>query len=120
LSLLILIYTTFPILLPLQIAQAQNDSTAAQNITYHGIPTTISKEAQEELQKITFDPSNLKVPDLYDLNGWKKQYSYSESIFRELSQPIIDSYQPNITETKLGGIQVLDVKPKNWNDNGKV
>jgi hypothetical protein len=79
-SVLILIYTTFPILLPLQIAQAQNDSTAAQNITYHGIPTTISKEAQEELQKITFDPSNLKVPDPYDLNGWKKQYNYSESI----------------------------------------
>ena len=117
---LILIYTTFPILLPLHFAQAQNDSTAAQNITYHGIPTTISKEAQEELQKITFDPSDLKVPDPYDLNGWKKQYNYSESIFRELSQPIIDSYQPNITETKLGRIQVLDVKPKNWNDNGKV
>jgi epsilon-lactone hydrolase len=114
-----LIYTTFPISLPLHFAQAQN-STAAQNITYQGIPTTISKEAREELRKITFDPSLLKVPDPSDLNGWKKQYHDSESIFVELSQPIIDSYQPNITETKLGGLQILDIKPKNWKDNGKV
>jgi hypothetical protein len=55
-----LMYTTFPILLPLHFAQAQN-STAGQNITYQGIPTTITKEAQEELRKITFDPSILKV-----------------------------------------------------------
>jgi hypothetical protein len=50
-AVLILIYTTFPILLPLHFAQAQN-STGAQNITYQGIPTTISKEAQEELRMI--------------------------------------------------------------------
>ena len=119
-AVLILICTIFPILLPLHVAHAQNNSIAAQNITYQGIPTTISKEVQEELRKITFDPLNLEVPEPSDLNGWKKQYNYSESIFRELSQPLIDSYQPNITETKLGRIQVLDVKPKNWNENGKV
>ena len=117
---LILIYTTFPSLLPLHFAQGQNNSTSAQSITYQGIPTTISKEAQEELRKIAIDFSNLKVPDPYDLNEWKKQYNYSESIFRQLSQSIVESYQPNITETKLGGLQVLDVKPKNWDDNGKV
>jgi epsilon-lactone hydrolase len=118
-AVLILIHTIFPILLPLHFVQAQN-STAAQNNTYQGIPTTISREAQEELQKITLYPSNLKVPDPSDIDGWKKQYNYSESIFRELSQPIMDSFQSNITETKLGGLQVLDVKPKNWNDSGKV
>ena len=115
---LVLIYTTFPILS--RFIQAQNDSTSAQNITYQGIPTTISKEAQEELRKIIFDPSNLKAPEPYDLDGWTQQYNYSESIFRQLSQPIIDSYQPNITESKLGGLQVFDVKPKDWNDNRKV
>jgi acetyl esterase/lipase len=115
---LVLIYTTFPILS--RFIQAQNDSTSAQNITYQGIPTTISKEAQEELRKITFDPSDLKVPDPYDLDGWKKQYNYSESIFRQLSQPIVDSYQHNITEAKLGGLQVFDVKPKNWSDHRKM
>ena len=116
---LILIYTTFPTLLPSYFAEAQN-TTTPKNITYQGIPTTISEEAQEELRKITFNPTILNVPDPSDLNGWKKQYNNSESMFAELSQPIIDLYQPNITETKLGGVQVLDIKPRNWNDNGKV
>jgi epsilon-lactone hydrolase len=116
---LILIYTTFPTLLPSYFAEAQN-STTPKNITYQGIPTTISEEAQEELRKITFNSTILKVPDPSDLNGWKKQYNNSESMFAELSQPIIDLYQPNITETKLGEVQVLDIKPRNWNDNGKV
>jgi acetyl esterase/lipase len=31
-----------------------------------------------------------------------------------------DLYGPNITETILGGINVLDIKPKGWLDNGKV
>jgi hypothetical protein len=56
-TVLILIYTTFQNLLP-SFAEAQNSTT--QNIT-QGIPTTISKEAQEELQKVTFDPSH-KIP----------------------------------------------------------
>ena len=60
-TILFLIHTIFPNLLPLYFAQAQN-STASQNITYQNIPTTISIEAQEELRKITFDPSFLKVP----------------------------------------------------------
>ena len=74
------------------------NSTTPKNITYQGIPTTILEEAQEELRKITFSPANLKVPDPRDLNGWKKQYNNSESMLAELSQPIIDLYQPNISE----------------------
>ena len=41
-------------------------------------------------------------------------------MFSELSKPIVELYQPNITKTKLGDVQVLDIKPKNWKDNGKV
>jgi hypothetical protein len=68
---LILIYATFPTLLPSYFAEAHN-STTPKNITYQGIPTTISEEAQEELRKITFNPTILKVPDPSDVNGWKK------------------------------------------------
>jgi epsilon-lactone hydrolase len=38
----------------------------------------------------------------------------------QMSQPIVESYQPNITATKLRDINVLDIKPKDWKDNGKV
>ena len=116
-TVLIATHTTFVDLSSSHFALAQNSAT--QNVT-RNIPTTISKEAQEELQKITFDPSIMKSPDPTDLNGWKKQYDNFESINEQLSQPIVDLYQPNITNATLGGIYVLDIKPKNWNDNGKV
>ena len=54
------------------------------------------------------------------MNGWKKLYQEHESMDLFHSQSIKDLYQPNITETKLGGVNVLDIKPKNWHDNGKV
>jgi epsilon-lactone hydrolase len=118
-AILFLIYITFPNLLPWYFAEAQN-STATQNTTYQGIPTTISKEAQEELRQTKFDPSILNLPDPSDLVGWKKQHRNFESLFIELSQPITDLYQSNITETKIGKVEVIDIKPKNWKDNGKV
>jgi acetyl esterase/lipase len=48
----------------------------------------------------------------------KIQQMNSMTIFE--SQPIIDSYQSNVTYTKLGGLNVLDVKPQDWKDNGKI
>ena len=116
-TVLIVTHTTFVDLSSSHFALAQNSAT--QNVTRY-IPATISKEAQEELQKITFDPSLMRSPDPNDLEGWKKQYDSFESINEQLSQSIVDLYQPNITNATLGGIYVLDIKPKNWNDNGKV
>ncbi len=102
-------------------ATSIGNSTDIQNDTFQvHIPTTISKEAQEELSKITVNPSTLKAPDPSDLKGWEQQYRETESFFINESQQIIDLYRPNITETDLGGIQVIDIKPKNWEDNGKV
>ena len=108
-AILILIHTTFANLSPSYFAQAQNSPT--QNITRH-ISTTMSKEAQEELQKITFDPSLMKFPHPNDLNGWKEQYNNFESIIAQLSQPIVDLYQPNITYTTVGGLHILILNPK--------
>lgn len=98
----------------LHLGQAQNPTAQIH------IPATISKEAQEELNKTIFDPQTFSSPDPGDIEGWKKQYVNSESVFIELSKPIIDLYQPKISETDLGGVQVVDIKPRNWMDNGKV
>jgi hypothetical protein len=112
-SILFLLFTTFLSLQPIYFAEAQN-STDAQNNTHQiYIPTTISKEAQEELRKITSNPFDFKNPGPADLIGWKKLYQEIESMDLFRSQSIIDLYQPNITETKLGGVNVLDIKPKN-------
>jgi hypothetical protein len=120
----------FPILIMIQAipsdlqslycALAQNSSTQNAIYQYLPIPTTISNEAQEELRNTVLDPSMLKAPDPDDLNGWKRQYHDFESMLMALSQPIIDLYQPDISEIMLDGIQILDIKPQNWTDNGKV
>ena len=119
-TLFLLLCCIFLCLIPLHFGHAQN-STDVQNHTVRvHIAATISKEAQEELNKIIFDPQTFRAPDPGDIEGWKKQYINSESVFIDLSKPIIDFYQPNISETDLGGVQVLDIKPRGWTDNGKV
>ena len=119
-SILFLLFTTFLSLHPIYFAEAQNSTNAQNNTHQIYIPTTISKEAQEELRKIASNPFDFKNPGSADLIGWKKLYQEIESIDLFRSQSFIDLYQPNITETKLGGVNVLDIKPKNWHDNGKV
>jgi len=119
-SILFLLCTTFLSLQPIYFAEAQNSTNAQNNTHQIYIPTTISKEAQEELRKIASNPFDFKNPGPADLIGWKKLYQEIESMDLFRSQSFIDLYQPNITETKLGGVNVLDIKPKNWHDNGKV
>jgi len=36
------------------------------------------------------------------------------------SKPLVDKLEPIVTEMELGGVPVLDIKPRNWKDNGKV
>jgi len=119
-SILFLLFTTFLSLQPIYFAEAQNSTNAQNNTHQIYIPTTISKEAQEELRKIASNSFDFKTPSPDDLIGWKKLYQEIESMDLFRSQSFIDLYQPNITETKLGGVNVLDIKPKNWHDNGKV
>jgi acetyl esterase/lipase len=110
---------------------AQNITTTA---TSHGvsqnntsgfyIPTTISKEAQIMLKNITSNmPPPFLTPGPNDLEGWKELNQQIESMVIVQSKPILNSLKPNVTFTQLGGdtvVDVLDIKPKNWKDNGKV
>jgi epsilon-lactone hydrolase len=108
---------------PLPFTYAQNLMSTAQNNASNSniyIPPTISKEAQEILRNLITNFPPLVVPNSDDLKGWQKLNQQASSMFMQLSQPIVDSYQPNITATKLGDINILDVKPKGWSDNGKV
>ncbi len=119
-SILFVIFTTFLNFLPVNLVYAE-DSIVLQNKTDQVyIPTTISKESQEKLQNLYMHPFELESPIPKNLDGWIKLYLEIESIGLETSESIRDLYEPNITETILGGINVLDIKPKSWIDNGKV
>ena len=107
---------------PLYFVQAQNSTNVPQNDTSKiSIPTTISKKAQEMLKNMTMNlPPSFVTPAPDDLEGWKKLNQQFSCMPIYGSQLTVDSYQPNVTVTKLGNVNVLDVKPKDWNDNGKV
>lgn len=99
-------------------AQSLSPSKNIANSIY--IPTTISKEAQDKLKNFTMNASPLVTPGPDDFEGWQKLNQQISSMTISMSQPIVDSYQPNITTAKLGNVTLLDVKPKDWKDNGKV
>ncbi len=107
---------------PLYLVQAQNSTNVSQNDTSKiSIPTTISKKAQEMLKNMTMNlPPSFVTPAPDDLEGWKKLNQQLSSMPIYGSQLTVDSYQPNVTVTKLGNVNVLDVKPKDWKDDGKV
>ena len=102
--------------------QAQDSTNVSQNDTSKiSIPTTISKKAQAMLKNMTMNlPPSFVIPAPDDLEGWKKLNQQISSMPIYGSQLTVDSYEPNVTVTKLGNVNVLDVKPKDWKDNGKV
>ena len=108
--------------LPLFFVHAGQESIATQNDTSEIlVPTTISIKAQEMLKNFTMNISTSFVtPAPDDLEGWKKLNQQVSSMPIYGSRLTVDSYQPNITATKLGNVSVLDIKPKDWKDNGKV
>ena len=100
--------------------QAQNASTIQNSAHSVYIPTTISKRAQEELKDLKPLPAMIKSPKPNDFAAWKKVDRQSDSEGLVKSQKIIDLYKPNITYKKIGGVNVVDIKPKNWSNNGKI
>ena len=43
-----------------------------------------------------------------------------ESAAIEKIAPLLEVLQPEVKEMTIGGVSVLEVKPKRWEDNGKV
>ena len=123
LSFCLLSYVFFVSLQSSNFAQAQNLTNIIQtnnSASQIYIPTTISKATQEILKNLTMDRPTFVVPSSDDLKGWQKLNQQLSPMFMQMSQPIVDRYQPNITTTKIGDVNVLDIKPKDWRDNGKV
>jgi acetyl esterase/lipase len=103
--------------------EAQNSTNITQTNYSNSrvyIPSTISKGAQEILKNLTMNVPTFVTPSPDDLEGWQKLNQQASSLFVQMSQPTVDSYQPNITTTKMRDINVLDIKSKDWKDNGKV
>ncbi|MEE9287162.1 MAG: alpha/beta hydrolase [Gammaproteobacteria bacterium] len=93
---------------------------AQTEASYAHIPTTVSEEAAAIIRMLP-DPS-LKpaAPAHDDIKAWTAIQREMAAIGIKRSKPIVDKLDPIVTDMKLGGVPVLDIKPRNWKDNGKV
>ncbi|MBI1916648.1 MAG: alpha/beta hydrolase [Planctomycetes bacterium] len=81
---------------------------------------TVSPEARQYLESLP-DPATLPAwPAPSDVTGWKRAWEAGEAASEPKVQATLKRYEPTVKERKLGGVPVLDIKPKGWKDNGKV
>lgn len=99
-------------------AYADDTQTKDRNIY---VPTTISQQAQQVLKHlIQKKPYSRRVPQSDNLEAWRKIHTATETGMREINDKVVERTGVTVEETKLGGIPVLDIRPKGWKDNGKV
>jgi len=84
------------------------------------IPETISPEAQTALAGFSRAAATAPLPAADDLDGWKTVQQKIEQKRAAANAEVVKKYQPEITPRKLGGVPVLDIKPKGWQESGKV
>jgi acetyl esterase/lipase len=90
-------------------------------IRYNYVPATISPEAQKELTVIYDAKAYARVfPAADDLAGWRKTHDGAEAAKKEINDKAVASNKAIVTETKMGGVPVLDIRPSDWKHNGKV
>lgn len=85
------------------------------------VPDTISQEAQEILRKVLGNPATMRprpVPE--DVAGWEKVQAGFEAIGKQRSEQAAKQYQVTLAAKTMGGTEVLDIRPKDWKDNGQV
>jgi epsilon-lactone hydrolase len=116
----LLTYVLFMSLQPFFFVQARNATDNIQaNKSEIFIPSTISKKSQEILKSLRSREPTFVAPGPDDAKGWQKLNQQIIPLLQK-TQPAVDSYHPNITVTELGDVNVLDIKPRDWKDNGKV
>ncbi len=97
---------------------------AMATVSVHGedfsVPKTISKEAQAAAAKFSKAARNVQLPAADDIEGWKKVQAEMEQKRAAANAAVVQEYQPEIQSRKLGGVPVLDIKPKDWQESQRV
>ena len=83
-------------------------------------PSTISPEAQAALVKLTKAARNVQLPKPGDSEGWKKVQAEFEEKRASANAEVVRKYEPTIETGRLGGVPVLDIRPKGWKESRRV
>lgn len=84
------------------------------------VPDTISAEAKTELQKLTSPLDRAPYPAVSDLAGWKRLFEEREASYAPANEEVKRVFEPTIESAVMGGVPVLDIRPKGWKDTRRV
>lgn len=85
------------------------------------LPATISPQAKaviEFLQSAGLKQLVAPAPD--DLAAWKTLHDAQEKALEEPNRQVLAQLGASVTEDSIGGVTVLDIRPKGWSDDGRV
>ena len=85
------------------------------------LPDTISPAARsviEFLEGTGF--KQLKGPAPDDLAGWKALHDAQEAALEAPNRTVLDQLGATVAEAMIGGVPVLDIRPKGWTDDGRL
>ncbi|MCE9534193.1 MAG: alpha/beta hydrolase [Planctomycetes bacterium] len=102
------------------IGQDKKTEPSPKTKPYVYVPETASPEFQEHLRKLPNPALRPIAPAPDDMEGWKRYYETREKDLTPRAELALKKYEPTIAERKLGGIPVLDIKPKGWKESSKV
>lgn len=84
------------------------------------VPSTISEEAQAVLRSFPYKPIYKTLPGPDDSINWHKYWDANESRWKGFNDTLVMKFNPSLKDTIMGGIPVIDIKPKNWMHRNKV
>lgn len=87
---------------------------------YVHVPDTVSPQAQAFLRTLPDPALKPQFPEGHDIAGWTKLQAWAEADGRARSEALLKRFEYTVQPSQLGGVPVLDVRPKGWRDNGEL
>ncbi len=87
---------------------------------YVSIPSTISEQAKAFLRVMPDPALQPALPGPNEFAQWSVLQEIQQARNTERAKPLIERIDPVVTQAEMGSVPVLDVRPKDWRDNGKV
>ena len=85
------------------------------------LPDTISPEAKAVIEFLqSAGLKQLKGPAPDDLAGWTALHAAQEKALEAPNKVVLDQLGATVRDAVIGGVPVLDIRPKGWTDDGRV
>ncbi len=84
------------------------------------VPDTVSEGWRSVFETFPDPTQAPTAPGPTDIEGWNIAHSVMEKTALELSEQAVRQFGVSVAGKDFGGVPVLEVTPKGWNEDGKV